>query len=217
VDVSQPVTSNDFTSAIQVAANAETAHFDNAYRLATAPAISVAGGLWFGRRRTFGIGGGVYLASRETSLEVDATIPHPFFFNQPRQVSGGQDSLEHHETAVTLLARFERPLSRRTRLAVFGGPAFAWVTQDLFELLRYSESYPYDTATFTGLTARSASGSAVGLNAGADVAYYFNPAIGGGAGGQYLGTTVSVPDSAGHDVDVKAGGFHISGGVRVRF
>jgi hypothetical protein len=173
--------------------------------------------VFLGRRRTFGVGASVYTASRPSTLAVDASIPHPFFFNRARQATGSIDGLEHRELALAVQGRFEQPLNRKFRLAVFGGPAFVRVERDLFASLEYTETYPYDAITVERVATTSASGSGIGFNGGVDVTYALTPKVGIGGGGQYMGATVTLQDSADRDVDVKAGGFLITAGVRLRF
>lgn len=217
VDLAQAVASADFDAESTLTINAETARFGSDYGVGTRAGLTAGGGMWLDRRRTFGVGAGIYVASRPSTLDVQASIPHPFFFNRPREVAGTIDDLEHKEVAFTVHARLERPITRRTTVTVFGGPAFMRVTQDLFDRLEYGETFPYDTATFQRITTRSASGSAVGFNGGADVTYYLTPRVGVGGGGQYLGATATLEDGSGEDIDVKAGGFLFNVGVRMRF
>ena len=54
---------------------------------------------------------------------------------------------------------------------VFGGPAYISVRQDMATRIQFNESYPYDSATFTGVETASVSGGGVGATAGVDVSY----------------------------------------------
>jgi hypothetical protein len=217
IDLARAVTSADFESEATLTINAETARFGSDYSVGNRAGLLAGGGMWLGRRRTFGVGAGIYVASRPTTLDVQASIPHPFFFNRPREVAGTLDDVDHKEFAFTVHARLEHPITRRATVTVFGGPAFVRVTQDLFEELDYTETFPYDTVAFQRIATRSATGSAVGFNGGAEATYYLTPRVGIGGGGQYLGATVGVEDAAGDEIDVKAGGFLFNFGVRLRF
>ena len=99
---------------------------------------------------------------------------------------------------------------------MFGGPSFFSVKQDIVNDFEISETYPYDTATFTRAIAASQSESAVGVNVGGDVAYFFTPNVGVGGTAQSSGATVEMTVPSG-TADVKAGGLQVGGGLRLRF
>ena len=93
-----------------------------------------------------------------------ARIPHPFFFDQDRQISGAQGDLRREETAVHLQVIWVASVKEALDLQVFGGPTFFDVKQDLVTDVLFTQVYPYDTATFTGLTTGNQSESTIGFN-----------------------------------------------------
>ena len=103
------------------------------------------------------------------------------------------------------------------QVMAFGGPSFFSVRQELITDITWADSYPYDAATFTGARTTNASGSKVGFNAGADVAYFFSPRLGVGATVQVAGATVQLLSGAGSTQSVRTGGAHVGGGLRMRF
>jgi len=106
------------------------------------------------------------------------------------------------------------PAGRRILIAAGGGPSFISVKQSLVQSVSYSESYPYDTATFTSASVSQPSASAVGFGGSVEIGYYFTRTIGLGAVVRYYRATVSFPS---HDatLSVDAGGFE--GGLGFRF
>ena len=76
-----------------------------------------------------------------------------------------------------------------------------------------TQTYPYDTAAFSGATAVHRSRSRVGFNAGADVSYRLRPHVGLGVGVTYSHASVPLDDT----LTVDAGGAHLNGGLRFRF
>jgi hypothetical protein len=144
-------------------------------------------------------------------------VPHPFFFNRPRSVSGEAAGLRREELAVHVQARAVLPVTRRVQVMVFGGPSFYQVRQGLVHEVAYSESYPYDEATFDGATTGRAEQSPYGFNVGGDVAYFFSRQVGVGFGAQYAGTTVHLPSADGGTVEARAGGSQAGAGLRLRF
>ncbi|MNC87192.1 hypothetical protein D3C83_28970 [compost metagenome] len=100
---------------------------------------------------------------------------------------------------------------------VFGGPSIFRVKQGLVTDFTYTDAYPFDTAAFGGGETVNASESKVGINAGADVAFFFTPQIGVGGMIQFAGTTLDLPSAAGGTQEVKTGGLQAGGGLRLRF
>ena len=144
-------------------------------------------------------------------------MPHPFFFNQGRQVSGAIDTTRE-ELAVHVQVRALLPLkNRRMQAMVFGGPSFFDVKQDLVSDFEITETYPYDTATFSRGMTTTAKESKIGFNAGADVGYFFSRQVGVGATVQFAGATIDLDAPGGGTVEVKAGGLQVGGGLRLRF
>jgi len=61
------------------------------------------------------------------------------------------------------------PASGRFGLALFGGPTFFRMTQDIAGDITVTETYPYDTVVIAAGTRSELSESAVGFRAGADL------------------------------------------------
>ena len=193
--------------------NAENGRLDTDYTVGSGPAFDVSGGgvLW----RNLAVGVGITRFSKSTVTVVDALVPHPLFFNQPRTVTG-EFSGTRTELAVHVQVRGVFPVSNRLQVTIFGGPSFFQVEQSIVTDFDYTEAYPYDTASFSRAAATDQSESAVGINVGGDVSYFFNSQVGVGVSAQYAGATVQMAVQSG-TADVKAGGGQIGGGLRLRF
>jgi hypothetical protein len=185
---------------------AESSTVDTTYRTRSIPGFEVdAGGrVW----RSLAIGVGVSRFSKDTAGSVSAQVPHPFFFNRPRAVSGDASGLTREETALHLQASWMVPLRNRLQLALAGGPSWFDVGQDLV-----TQVYPYDTATFAGATAVHRSHSGIGFNAAADLAYSVRPHVGVGIGVTFSHARVQLDDAT----TVEAGGAYVTAGLRFRF
>jgi hypothetical protein len=207
------VNSNDFTDSATVRRNAENGRLETAYDVGGGLAFDVSGSYLVWKQLAIGVG--LTLFSASTTTEINAQVPHPFFFNQPRTVTGEFDG-DRSETAVHIQAKWLVPVGPKMLVTIFGGPSFFSVEQDIVNDFEFSESYPYDTATFTRAIAASQSESAIGVNVGGDVAYFFTPNVGVGGTAQYSGATVEMTTPSG-TADVKAGGLQVGGGIRLRF
>jgi opacity protein-like surface antigen len=213
VDGIYQVGSNDFSDSATIRENVENGRFETDYTVKAGPAFNISGGglLW----RNLAVGVGVTRFSKSTATALNASIPHPFFFNQPRSVTGQHEG-SRSELAVHVQVRGMIPVSDRLQAAVFGGPSFFTVEQSIVNDFDYAESYPFDTATFTRAVADTQSESKIGFNVGGDVAYFFTRQVGVGFTAQYSGATVEMTVPSG-TADVKAGGGQIGGGLRLRF
>ncbi len=193
----------------------EEGDFDAGYSRATGLVFDVSSGVrvW----RSLAVGVGVSVFDRNDDASVVARLPHPFFFDQHREVSGVAPGLTRKELAVHLQAIWTVPVNDRVDLAVFGGPTFFDVTQDLLTEIEFTESFPFDTATFTGAATREQSKSGVGFNVGVDVAFYFSGHVGVGWLARFSRASINFASQDGDTITVDAGGVQIAGGLRLRF
>jgi hypothetical protein len=91
------------------------------------------------------------------------------------------------------------------------------MTQALVTDVTVDDAYPYDEATFTGATSTEATQSTWGFNAGFDITQLFSRHVGIGVIGRYSRASFTFPIVATDDVEIRAGGFQVGGGLRLRF
>jgi hypothetical protein len=189
--------------------HAGTARFDTDY--AIEPSVGVDAGAFV--RVWKGLSAGVAFTSHADSrdIAIGGTLPHPFLFSNDRAIEGTVAG-DHDETAVHLQIAYILPLKGKVQAVIFGGPSFFTVKQSVVTAIQFDESYPYDTASFTGATVDVEEEQKTGFNVGADVAYYFTKNVGVGGIVRFTGATVTY--SLG---DVDAGGATVGGGLRLRF
>ena len=207
-------TPSDVQSTVKFAANAETATFTTSFRVKAGPALDVGGRVRVWKRLSVGVAYTSFAANRDA--DVTASIPHPFFFNQPRSVSGTAP-FERKETVVHLRVVAASAPGRRLQLTGFAGPAFYSVTQTLVERVNYLDVYPFDSVTFASAATRRVSQSKTGFGAGADVAYYFSKNGGVGLTATYAKADIDLKAIDDSTVTVHAGGATAGVGLRIRF
>jgi hypothetical protein len=208
------LTKNNFADGAVKRENAEDGRFDTTYEIKAGPSFNIAGGA--NVRRQFGVGVGVNRISVASSSHLNGSIPHPFFFNRPRAVSGDVAGLTRDEFALHIQARVTVPVSRRLQVTGFAGPSLFRVTQGMVTDFSYSDSYPYDEATFRTAVTETRNASKIGFNVGADVGFFFSRQVGVGFSAQFSGASVPLKSAGGGTVDVKAGGAQLGGGLRLR-
>lgn len=207
---------DSFGETVTFRENAENGTFSTDYEVKSGPAlnVSVGAGLW----RNIGVGVGVTRYSKNTPTLINASVPHPFFFNRPRTVDGEVAGIKREELAVHIQARATFVPTPRIQAVVFAGPSFFSVKQGIVNDFEVTEAYPYDTATFSRGITTDVDESKIGFNVGADVGYFFTRQIGVGGSVQWAGTTIDAPASSGTGTfELKAGGFQAGGGLRLRF
>ena len=205
----------NFRAGIQPLDFAERANVDTTYSPAVLPGFDVGGGQTVWRR--LAIAADVERVSKSGSGDVSARIPHPFFFSRLRDVSGNVSTLQRTETAIHVQGRWTIPLTPRIDLGVGGGPSWIWLRQDLVRDVTVAQTYPFDSATFSGVITQRDTKGRVGVNAGMTLDYQFTPRLGVEAGARYAYARIrfDAPDTG--TIAVDAGGGRIGAGLRLRF
>jgi hypothetical protein len=163
------------------------------------------------------VGVAVSRVSGTGTADVTASVPHPFFFNQPRTVTGTENGIVHAETAVHPELQFLIAASRRVRAVLSTGPTWITLEHEVVRDITISESYPYDTAAFGGAVTKLTKASVPGYHAGLDVAWMFTGNAGIGGLVRYTRADVDLDVSEGRTLRMKAGGVQGTVGVRLRF
>lgn len=162
------------------------------------------------------VGAQYAMAEMKPSASITAVIPHPILFNASRTVEGSVDDVAHKEQNVHVALMYALPV-QAVDVKVMGGPTFFSVKQDFVSGVAISETYPFDTATFTSATTKQLSERAVGFNAGVDISRLISSNVGIGALIRYSRADVKFDDPDIGQQTVKAGGLEVAGGLRLRF
>jgi len=158
--------------------------------------------------RNIGVGVGFTSFSSTSTAQGAATIPSPIFFNNPASVTLDAVDAKHTERNVYVVVTGYVPLTNVIELALFIGPSFTNVTQDVINAV----TVPAGTQSAVAAVGNE-SGTAKGVNVGADLTYKFTNLIGVGGFIRYNGGSVDLTTLS----DVKAGGFQLGIGARLRF
>ena len=215
VDGTFVTTARGFSDAAAPLIHAEPGQLTAAYEVPRAAAFTIGGHVRVWRQISAGVSYGQ--SSRSTSAQITGSLPHPFFFSRNRPITGEVSNATRKDATVAVQLRGSFPVARQTMLGVFGGPAWISVTQGIVEQINFSESYPYDTASFTSASVRNAKQTKAGFLVGADVAHFFSRRIGVGGGLRYSAATVTLPSLDADVLEIKAGGLDVTTGIRLRF
>jgi hypothetical protein len=166
--------------------------------------------------KSLALGGVISHFTVDATASVTSSVPHPFFLQRYREVSGEPEGLRREETAIHFQAQYQLRPARQLHVILFGGPSLIDVKQTIVIDVNYAEEFPYDTITFTGVDSKRGTGTAVGFNAGVDFQWMFNPNLGAGALVRITKATadLSVDNRI---IQVDAGGAQIAAGIRLSF
>jgi len=149
--------------------------------------------------------------------EVSASVPHPFFFNQPRTITGTENGIQHAENGVHLQVQYVIPASDSVHVILGAGPSWITVEHEIVTDVTVTESYPFDTAEFGGAVTKTTKASASGFNAGVDVTWMFARSIGVGGMVRYTRADVDLEPASGRTLAMRVGGVQGAGGIRFVF
>jgi hypothetical protein len=193
--------------------NAETGTLDATYPGNSGVLFDAGAG--FRIHKAFGIAVAVSRASSAVDADVSAAIPHPFFDNRDRTVTGRERDLTRTETAVHAQLYYDLTPRGRWRAKLFAGPSYFNVEQELVTEVQAIETFPFDTAEFGSATTQRAKGRGLGFHAGVDAARMLTRRLGLGALIRYARASVDLdgPDASG--VSTTGGGFQAGASVRM--
>jgi hypothetical protein len=168
--------------------------------------------------RIFGplaVGFAVSYLTHDSTADITAKIPHPFFFNQPRTITGSAP-VTRTEGAGHIEAAYQ--LSRgRVDVLLLGGPSIFNASQTLVTDVTYSDAFPFDTATFRSAVTATAKKTVVGFNVGGDVTWRFSRNIGIGGLIRYAQAHPTLSAANNSAVKIDVGGLQVGAGLRFLF
>jgi hypothetical protein len=215
INVGGQLSSTTFTTTTTSTVFLEPATISTSYTVPTGKLFD--GGVLYRLAGGFGVGVAVSSYSERRDGPVTGSIPHPFFFNTPRALSGTAASLQRSEFDTHIQAAYVLA-AKRYDVALFGGPTIFRVSQDLVANVVYVDDFPHDTVTFTSATTVRAQKTQTGFNVGVDVGYRLAPNLGVGGLVRFSRATLSFPlTGSAADVSVDAGGAQVAGGIRFFF
>jgi len=181
----------------------------------SAPFLDFGGGVRIGGN--FGLGFAYSRLSAAGTAAVEAEVPSPLYYDQPRMVAATVDDLDHVENGYHIQALWMLPLTDRVDILLSGGPSWFSLTKGIVTSPQITEvGPPYTTVNMTVSTATT-TGSQIGFNVGADLTVRVANNLGIGAMVRYAAATVTIEPEDGDPSDVKVGGFQFAGGLRIRF
>jgi hypothetical protein len=205
-------TSTGFSQTITFEQYSESGSLSSTYTVGRRPVVDA--GLIVRVWRSIGVGiSGSYFHD-SGSAQVNALVPNPFVFGQPRQVSG-QAGVSHTETGAHFQAAYWVQPSPRLEIIASGGPSVFRVDQDFVSDVTYTQIYPYDTATYQGASVVRQRKTVTGGNISAEVGWRVARHLGVAAAVRFSRATAGFPGTSAQSLVI--GGLRVGGGVRLLF
>jgi hypothetical protein len=193
---------------------AETATSDVDY--GTDPGLMFDGSIGVALYKALGAAVTISRFTRDGAARVAASIPHPFFDDRHRPIAGDHDGIARTETGIHAQVTYTLDPAGPLRVMFSGGPSFVTIEQEIVTGVRYSESYPFDEAAFTGADTRRASASGIGFNAGADLTWVLGRHVGVGGLVRFTRAPLDL-DIDDRTIAVTPGGLTGAAGLRLMF
>jgi len=195
--------------------NRETARLVGSYEVGggLAPDLGASVRVWKGLAAVLS----VTSVKRATTGTMTGDYPHPFFFAAMRQAELDLSDLDRTELGVHPAVGFVVPTRGRLSVLLFAGPSILQVKQTVLNTVTINEVYPYDSLTISAGKTLDISETVIGLNAGADMTFFFNRSIGVGGLFRFVQGSKEVAVSDGKPFALSVGGIQASGGLRLRF
>lgn len=214
VNVGLQLISDAFMNSSPYTVHGEVGRFEVHYDFTKA--LAVDAGMAYHVAKRFAIGFTVSYVDKATTAEIEATVPHPFFFAFPRPATGSARGLRRREMGVHLQPQYWHPLSDRLLLRVYGGPTIFLLRQALVsDIITEELGQTFHQVRIANHRSRGVSGAAPGLNGGVEGSYLVTDRLGIGFGFRWSRGTKAIDVDGRVSTPVELGGLHFGGGLRV--
>ena len=215
INIGMQATSSTFDITTHPLTFVEPATVRTNYNVEGAREFDLGGGVRVGQHLAFGASFSRY--QKVGDVKVSAQIPHPFFFDRSRTVTGTAEDLSRQETGLHGKVVYIARVGDGLEILASGGPSFFIVHQDLVEDIRIDQTYPFDTAAFASAIATRHKTSGLGFNVGFDVTRLITPRMGFGAEIVYARAKLKFDTFSDPSRQFDVGGIRVGGGLRFRF
>jgi hypothetical protein len=183
--------------------------------------IGISGGITI--RHRLGVALNFEAVNYQSTVGLGVTVPSPYFYNASATAGTTTATpLERQDRSFDISAVYTVPIKDdRLRVRIFGGPTYFHLTNNMVETIGYnqvaSRLLPLNFVAVTSFTQKEVSGSALGINVGTDVSWFFTRHVGVGGGVRFnRGIVTLLEPLSGQNADVTVGGAGFGGGLRLR-
>jgi hypothetical protein len=142
-------------------------------------------------------------------------LPHPFFFDQPRELSGQQPELSWSERALHVDPVLSLDFGSRLSVDAFSGVSLFFIETELVDEIHYQEVFPYDSLVSNGTTLRLMEARPLGYNFGVSTTLRLFGVLGMNFGLRYSRAQVRLDLAEGREIHFDAGGLRFGAGLSI--
>jgi hypothetical protein len=205
-------TTSSFTQSITFEQYSEPGSLTSSYLIGRRPVADAGIMVRLWRHLAVGIAA-TYLHDSETA-QVNALVPNPLVFAQPRQISAPV-AVSHVDLAGHFQAAYWAQLTPHLEISISGGPSIFRVTQYFVSDVAYSQTFPYTTATFEGASVVRERKAVTGGNIAAQAGWRLARHLSVVAEARFARASVTFTGASAQSIIV--GGLDMGGGIRLRF
>jgi hypothetical protein len=162
-----------------------------------------------------GIVASAELFDRSPSATYRDRLPHPFFYDQLRELSGEQPHLSWSERAFHVDPVLSLDFGPRLSVDVFSGVSMFFTETELVDEILYEEVFPYDSVVSKGLTFRRMNARPLGYNVGVSTTLRLVGVLGMDFGLRYSRAGVHLDLAQGREIRFDTGGLRFGAGLRI--
>jgi len=162
------------------------------------------------------VSGAVERFRNDRNAAFRASLPHPFFFDRFRELSGTESGLTYEETALHLDGVFTKTWGAFT-FDAFGGPSWFATRTEILTSVLYDETFPFNEVVFEGVEARVFDSRPFGYNAGGAATVRIAGIFGVDFRVRYTRARTQVILDDGRAIALEAGGLRLGAGLRFLF
>ena len=164
--------------------------------------------------KQWGVGFAFNKTGDRGDANVDGSLPNPLYFNRPRTFATTVAGLKHDENAWHFQAAWFMPYTDKIDFLFTGGPTIFNIQQEFAGDVNYTDvGADFESVVINSVDVVRLKDTTVGFNLGADMTYSIHQNIGAGL---LLRYTYGSAEFDGES-NVRAGGFQIAVGARIRF
>jgi len=207
--------SYDFTQTGSFTEFAEEAHLDARHTVDAGPGFELGFQIRAGSR--LAVRADVSVTKRDQSAAFTVALPHPLYFDQPRLAEGQIDDLSYDESALHVDLVYAALRTDRLVLELLAGASLFRIKSDLIERIDYSQTYPFDSVSVSGVASARVEDTSFGFNLGVGLDYRLGARFGLGAQLRFSQAKAELVSFEGSRAEIDAGGIQAGIGVRLFF
>jgi len=222
IDVPFQLLNNDFSESLSfpdTVRRSETVTFDASYESTRGALADIGAGI----RLANNVGVGVITSwfQRSGSGSFVLQVPNPLMANRQLALTGPVSELNRRELGIHLQALYAIALGKRAHIMLAGGPSIFNTKQDLVRSIEFDTLPGFTSLEFNQALITEVEKTRVGFNVSADITWPLASHFGVGTVTRYSRAKMTLDPGAetaiSRAIEMRAGGLHIGGGIRLLF